>query len=289
MAINFKSIVDNLQGENPKHCQSDFADYSAVHCPDQIVKWKEFGSQNFERETIVISDQILPGRRAIIVLESPHIDEFQHAETSWIPIGPANGNTGARIRKYIQEILAELGVKGITSFVLVNAVQYQCSLAISPIKRSLTDEIFSACWRNGGDVDFRNRIRNYYKPGDFLVNACTGRKNQKFPLKMLIEEALIDEFRSELGTPLNFDWGRPRRAISHLGIRHPSTWWKADNRKAIWSTGAAARPKAAPDRVPAATTARAALLSPPPLVAAASGRADTGGTPRHGRRGPTRR
>lgn len=108
----------------------------------------------------------------IIILESPHIDEFN---TNGIAIGPAQGSTGKNIRSLLIQLLQPQTVYLQRKYrlMLVEAIPYQCSNNTSPIDRTNTNRLFKKMWRNyGGKIDFENRI-NQYRP-DVILNACTG-------------------------------------------------------------------------------------------------------------------
>lgn len=102
-----------------------------------------------------------PNRRLILVLESPHIEEF------WVDVngllrakGPAKGNRGIAIRSYLTRIMDDVGD---CELILLNAIQFRCSL--------------------GRDLNRKNFV---------------GRKNRR--LKNLIIDELIrqDEFADNL-------------------------------------------------------------------------------------------
>ena len=87
-----------------------------TRCPDQWVGEVECQRMGFEylgendqgfykRLSIDENSKSMPLKRMILVLESPHIDEFNCCIGLENPnsIGPANGKTGFNIRKYISE------------------------------------------------------------------------------------------------------------------------------------------------------------------------------------------
>lgn len=127
----------------------------------------------------------------IIILESPHIDEFN---TNGIAIGPAQGSTGNNIRSLLIQLLQPQTVYLQRKYrlMLVEAIPYQCSNNTSPIDRTNTNRLFKKMWRNyGGKIDFENRI-NQYRP-DVILNACTGgihSINKGSSLKGLVQKVL---------------------------------------------------------------------------------------------------
>jgi len=140
--IDFVQIVNStltLQGRS----------FEKRICPDQYL-----GSLNE-----IIGNNIFPTRESVIrrpnnpclimVLESPHVEEFKGEP------GPAKGRTGEMIRKHLPEAIDLSGVEGM-GLVLLNAVQYQCSLKNTSEFR---DRIFRAVWSQGGKEDFQGRFK----------------------------------------------------------------------------------------------------------------------------------
>ncbi len=141
----------------------------------------------------------------ILVLESPHVDEF-----IGMP-GPAKGATGEMIRKHL---VSSLGLPGVRDhgLLLVNAIQHQCSLGANTLV--YRDRIFRAVWANGGESDFCNRMVSLFRPGDVLVNCCT--KGNDFevysPLRNLVESVLRDALPE----------------VESLRRTHPASWRDAN-------------------------------------------------------------
>lgn len=124
-----------------------------------------------------------------IILESPHIKEYKNS----LGIeGPAMGSSGNRFNRQCipvfnnnkNVLISALGItansqKKEYTVCFVNAIQYQCSLGFSPIKKDLRDKVFSGLWNRGPD-SFRNDLidrLNILKP-KVIINACTkGLKN----------------------------------------------------------------------------------------------------------------
>lgn len=161
-------------------------------CPDQYVaKSSDFG--NFRKgEKFRFRREKIPktGSRIFLILESPHTEEFKHD----LP-GPAMGKTGESIRNYFHAyfrasvLSAILIPRMVYSFVLVNAIQYQCSLGVAP--SSFRDRVFSEFWNKVGKADFIARLKRYYKSGDIVINACTKGNLKNCSLKSLVEKAII--------------------------------------------------------------------------------------------------
>lgn len=147
----------------------------------------------------------------LMVLESPHIDEFKDEP------GPAKGLTGEMIRQHLGECINISGLEDY-GLVLVNAIQHQCSLGSNTIV--YRDRIFRAVWSSGGEEDFHKRIADLYLSGDVVVNCCTKGNDYEMhiPLRNLVEMAL----------------GPVIPNVARLRRMHPASWRKAEWRGVIW-------------------------------------------------------
>ena len=114
--MKFRSIVSSLN--------LNVSNYSVNRCPDQYVGTvsKLMGIRRPAMARLKI-----PG--VLLILESPHIDEFKGE------LGPAKGKTGKNIKQYFNTVDGLKRINGIRPVVLINAIQYQCSL--NPINLSL--------------------------------------------------------------------------------------------------------------------------------------------------------
>jgi hypothetical protein len=158
----------------------------------------------------------------ILVLESPHTDEF---DKNGDPIGPANGPTGMNIRKYICDIFGN-GDQGYY-LVLMNAIPFQCSLGVGT--EHFRDAVFNAAWNNGaiGKNFFEDRLKKLLKKlqnkNVVIVNACTKGynvakdSNQRPFLWHLVQNSI---------ETLTLD---EEKTIRYFRINHPSSW--ARNKK----------------------------------------------------------
>lgn len=177
--------------------------YSVQKCQDQIVgiiKKEENGEYSWEKEiattqgnsgqeytrTDVTSKSIgaleKSYGRIIIILESPHDDEYNE---NHMPIGPAYGKTGQNINKYFCEILNDFqkvsGYKLQSQkyyVILVNAIQKQCSLGMDPLV--YRDIMFLSYWeKDKWRDDFICRLRKsvYGGKDSFIINCCTRGKH----------------------------------------------------------------------------------------------------------------
>lgn len=146
-----------------------------------------------------------------LVLESPHISEFfkdSNCTKKRTPPRPAMGTTGLNIIEYFPETLLKYLLQrkiengaitktvrdienGDYRLVLVNTIQYQCSLGEKPDE--YRDDVFSECFNNPVfKNDFVERLKGYSP--SIIINCCTGGEkasgfnsqiqsliNEKFP------------------------------------------------------------------------------------------------------------
>lgn len=150
----------------------------------------------------------------IIILESPHIDEYLGEGDPQ----PANGTTGENIRntEYWNDVFGERFNN--YGLILMNAIQYQCSLRDIPRFR---DRIFKRVWVNGGRTDLLRRLKRYVGEGDVIVNCCTkGNPNAKEHLRDLVQDAIK-----------GCEW-KGQSTPEVLKRTHPSSWGRSKgNRK----------------------------------------------------------
>jgi hypothetical protein len=147
----------------------------------------------------------------LLVLESPHTHEFDASP------GPAKGTTGRNIVRYVSQVPG-LIEKATFGLVLVNAVQYQCSLGNTP--SDYRDAVFLDAWANGGRADFEERIRLLYRDGDCVVNCCTLGSSVDANLRVQVQRALTCVL--PVGTKV-------------LRRNHPSWWHVSGNRNREWA------------------------------------------------------
>lgn len=181
-------------------------------CPDQfvgIISEIELHKDFTDRDPAYERPTNLPC--VLLVLESPHRDEFPEPPAE---PGPAKGSTGRNIIRYLQEVPG-LQDKGDFGLLLVNAVQFQCSLG-KPTNQ-FRDAVFFDFWDSGGKASFESRIRGLYRNGDVVANCCTRGKssNPTKQLRMLVQRALVDQLP-------------PRTKV--LRFNHPSFWHFPANR-----------------------------------------------------------
>lgn len=230
MTLDFRSIVEDALGTNAP----DASTYAQGTCGDQwIADCLDGGRWDYRP---------IPSQRnepaVLLILESPHIDEFSRQDDgTFQPIGPAagfgRGKTGYRIHTFLRQRYLHRHPRyapGMPIY-LVNAVQYQCSLARKLTKKVTKerDTVFTATWQRGGMDDFITRLSSYYRPGDMVVNACTGNKKQAAArnLKLIVEIGVVAALDDVDGrNAVDKTWGTSNksiRVISDMGIHHPSS------------------------------------------------------------------
>ncbi len=184
-------------------------------CPDQLVgtldQLRSDGAINLRAPSSTRQNQ----SAVILVLESPHTSEFRHA------IGPAQGNTGRLIAKHALTVAGIEG-KDHAPLILINAIQYMCSLGQSP--SLYRDEVFTAVWHEFGRSDFIARLKATYRDGDLVVCACTkgARDTSRNSLRKLVYTAIVEAI--------------PQKALI-LRRTHPSSWYSKKNRDFEWAIG----------------------------------------------------
>lgn len=154
----------------------------------------------------------------VIILESPHHDEYE-LNSSWNQPNPALGTTGTNLEKYIDCLIDAVSqldpkiMKGKYQIVLMNSIQYQCSLG--RINGRLNDEIrnliFTSIWsKQEIKDDFSERLKSY-KPS-IIFNCCTsGNKG----LRQLIQQEIEKNFKNSNTTLFEGT--------------HPSSWYYENN------------------------------------------------------------
>jgi hypothetical protein len=197
-----------------RHLQRHRSAFEERCCPDQFVGVisEIEGSGDFTCRTLA-SERPLSLSCVLLVLESPHTSEFDTSP------GPAKGSTGRNIVRYLRQVPG-LQDKGEFGLLLVNAVQFQCSLG-GPTSK-VRDAVFFDTWTSGGRTDFESRFRALYRDGDCVVNSCTrgNSRDTTAHLRTEVQRALVDLLPA--GTAV-------------LRRNHPSFWHFPANRSREWT------------------------------------------------------
>lgn len=129
----------------------------------------------------------------LMILESPHKNEYKYEGDKIIPIAPAQGKTGINIEEHIEYIIREIKKYqkldcGEYRFLICNPVPYQTSLDAlfgKGIVSDLRNKVWKAIWDcEFCKEDFNKKIGKY-KP-KIIINACT--KDLKEYINMYLQE-----------------------------------------------------------------------------------------------------
>lgn len=150
-----------------------------ICCPDVVAgRNGKFWFEKKERfihqlETPITDEDITT---IAIILESPHKSEFNIKNYVFeTASNPALGKTGSKLQKfftdeYLHSIIPELPSK--YRVILMNSIQYQCSLGESPKK--FRDHIWLSLWLGSHEAiqdSFLERLHLYHP--DYIFNLCT--------------------------------------------------------------------------------------------------------------------
>ena len=136
-------------------------------------------------------------KRIVVILESPHINEYNYKDSTGeillrIPPMPAMGTTGLKLQKDFIDTANNLLKDGCYDVILMNAIQYQCSLGENPNENR--DRIWLKMWlEEERDKNLIKRLEEY-KP-DIIFNLCTegDHKNDKMCKRNSIDDTYLKE------------------------------------------------------------------------------------------------
>ena len=138
-------------------------------------KYRDLHAEEVDERGIVI----------VLLLESPHKDEFDNNDS---PIAPAQGTTGRNIHAFFEQLVnIERRIFDFVapeaSLIICNPIPFQTSLhmihkeKLVP-KEKLKEDIWKALWEETCvKEDFKLRIEKY-RPS-LIINACTGGKEKE--------------------------------------------------------------------------------------------------------------
>lgn len=153
----------------------------------------------------------------VIILESPHIDEFFKK-----PYLPAQGATGIFLKGYLSELLFQLALKDFLPadryrIFLINSIQYQCSLG-QPTE-FFRDYVWEQMWANDEvREDFERRIEQVHP--SIIINLCTDSKEAR---RDKVQESIENAFKSQ-------------QKIKFFMGNHPSSWGRNCNNRYIYES-----------------------------------------------------
>lgn len=181
----------------------------------------------------------------LIVLESPHINEFfQHGISIYdsqdiINSRPANGTTGENLRFFLASVLNEniFVDNAVYPVIIINAVRAQCSCGCPT--RLYRDTNFIECFYGADSslsrCNFIERIQGIQTSNkiSLIINACTKGDNEKVigdllqkfsittdkrELRSCVEKELLDNFKEK---------------ITLYKINHPSCWKRKQKNRTL--------------------------------------------------------
>ena len=181
--------IDNVKEDIQNEILNRINEFSikSEKCEDNLVAKVEYinNEWKFKENNILPNDRIAEPNiliknkvndRIVIILESPHKDEYSKQITA-----PAMGTTGENINKYLLDILnKKIGNPQIDKkeydVILMNAIQYQTSLGIDT--EYFRDRVWLTLW-NKGDLrkEFIKRLEGYN--ADIVFNFCTNGSHKK--------------------------------------------------------------------------------------------------------------
>ncbi len=195
----------------------DVSRYCAVVHDNSVTKLKRHRVTKHQYSRYRDRDVEANRESIVLVMESPHKDEFFYLDGKLQPITPAQGKTGKCIQLSLKDKLNELLAKshvnisnGEYQVVLMNPIQWQTSLYDlykdpSTMHSRLRDKIWKQLWELPEvRVEFINRL-GMYNP-ILIINACTGR-NYGDSLKSAVRKEIKEKFTTTI-----------------LPIGHPSSW-----------------------------------------------------------------
>ena len=209
---SMKVCGDQSVGIVGKVCRKGLKDF-----PERGVKW--INDTPYKPDSSI--------KRLVLILESPHVHEF---DVNGDAKGPAKHQTGVAIRCYLEDILGpSISDLKDRELILVNAVQFQCSLGRDMsretckgrINRHIKNCIFDELIRmREFRVNLKYRMGLVFRPNsdDLIVNAVSIGTSTSCCVSRIVSE-LTGE--------------------CSCGIGHPSGWCKTkENAKRIASQNA---------------------------------------------------
>ena len=204
-----------------------------IACPDQSVGMVKTACSPGEFQRVNIDDRFNGLKdslgRIILVLESPHDKEYVLRDEKWIAKGPACGCTGCQIREKFREIFKDKMSIDDYELILVNAIQYQCSLGrklqgnknFSHTKNTIVEKLLKMrIFRH----ELRKRISKVWRPktNDFIINACSSYTRICCHVKNVIT-AITD--RVVCGVPHPSSWMYSRNLETARNVINLSRFW----------------------------------------------------------------
>ena len=143
-------------------------------CNNQFVQYLANGKTDFDKKEVLdenSNSQLNSGSsKVVIILESPHRDEYVDGTNILEQPICANGTTGNNLKKCLSQLIEAMKLQEQNvDIAVINAIPYQCSQGVST--EVLRDFVWLKCWFEFGYNDTLDLL-NKIKP-DYIVNCCT--------------------------------------------------------------------------------------------------------------------
>lgn len=129
--------------------------------------------------------------KIVIVLESPHREEYENSNYEFKPLGPAMKKTGNKIEKYIINLIKCIETYYIANkkydIYLINPVKFQASLG-SFYNGKLNENIRNNLWK-AMYIYYKEEFLKHITEYDFVVNCCSEIESQ-FGKKQITNDLL---------------------------------------------------------------------------------------------------
>jgi hypothetical protein len=183
--VNSTCCYDNYVGYFEKYGDMIIGKESLWFCR----RLRDENSENINITPCRIEDLKKDGKIVVIVLESPHKDEYDIKLSSNAP-APALGRTGGKLNKLFLELFKCKVKFGKYHVILMNSIQYQCSFGEKPDK--FRDRVWLKLWLCENFAEnFISRLEAY-KP-DIIINLCTLGSHKEDSLAVPGTKTVINE------------------------------------------------------------------------------------------------
>lgn len=192
-----KALIDIVEAKGK--CGDNFIGTIRKNQNHRIEENLHFSKEKrmtFAHKNDLSSTTLKKTKNIVIVLESPHKEEFRDQHN----ILPALGTTGRNLQRQFEKIFDEdlaIDLDQEYSVILVNAIQYQCSNGDGmKDHRERTNEVWTYFWKNAGEESFIQRVTSYHP--EIIINGCTGKIEQEGNIKFLLQGVIDKNFKQSL-------------------------------------------------------------------------------------------
>lgn len=195
-------------------------------------------------------DQDKLGSSIVVMMESPHVDEFFDEPLNCYRNGvvysrPAAGSTGRKFNQFITDILYNISrytpidLDYVPDFLTIlddglihpvvkmNACQFQCSLGLSPLNKRIRDQVFLSClWDDDARLNYVSMIARVSTINpSLLIVACTkGEESNVSDWYSAHTECEIDaDFVGSLRGTVQYFLNRT--GVEYVCVEHPFRWF----------------------------------------------------------------